>query len=197
MTQARVTSIDALRKFREGLCLFGEKAQEALIAADMEIRRAFGDLHERLKHWKHTVHVCEHKVAEAKIELNRKKISRFFGHQPDSTEQEENLRKAKARLQRAEERTENCRRWEPKLQQAVLDYEGPARQLAGRLDHDLPRALFVLDQKIAALEEYLRLLAPEGGVAVAQPAGNALPVGSSAENVAPEPAQEPDTPAVV
>ncbi len=196
MTQARVTSLDALRKFRESLCVFGEKVQEALIAADMEIRRTFDELKERLQHWKQTVHACEHKVAEAKIELNRKKISRFFGHQPDSTEQEENLRRARARLHTAEERTESCRRWEPKLQQAVLDYEGPARQLGGRLDHDLPRALAVLDQKITALEAYLHLAAPEGPAL--EPFGSELSVGNQAETVAVAAREaEGDAPAII
>jgi hypothetical protein len=190
MTQARVTSLDALRKFREALCVFGEKAQEALIGADMEIRRTFDELHERLKHWHKTVHTCEHKVAEAKIELNRKKISHFFGHQPDSTEQEENLRKAKGRLHRAEERTESCRRWEPKLRQAVLDYEGPARQLSGRLDHDLPRALAVLDQKIAALEAYLHIAPPEAPAPI--PAGDAASVANQADSATGIPQLEPE-----
>ncbi len=196
MTQARVTSLEALQKFREALCVFGAKATEALVAADMEIRKSFDELHERLKQWKKTVQACEHNVAAAKIELNRKKISRFFGHQPDSTEQEENLRKAKVRLQRAEERTENCRRWEPKLQQAVLEYAGPARQLGGRLDHDLPRALAVLDQKIAALEAYLHLLAPEG--AVPAPVGSALSMRApAADETTAAPVVVSDQPAVI
>src|SRR6516165_7877636 len=162
MTQAaEVRSIPALHEFREAFATFGEEVREALSAAEMEIRRSLNQMEEQLKHWQAMVFKCERDVATAKIELNRKKIERVFGRKPDITEQEENLRKAKARLQMAEEKVTKCRRWLAQLPRAILEYEGPGRQLAGVIDTEVPKMLALLDRKLAALEGYLKVAPPE------------------------------------
>src|SRR5262249_11105377 len=76
-------------------------------------------------------------------------------------EQEENLRKAKAKLQLAEEKVTKCRRWLAQLPRAILEYEGPGRQLAGVIDTEVPKMLGLLDRKLAALEAYLKIAPPE------------------------------------
>jgi hypothetical protein len=158
---AEVRSIPALHEFREAFATFGENVREALSAAEMEIRRTFNHLEEQLKYWQAMVVKCEREVATAKIELNRKKIERVIGgRKPDITEQEENLRKAKARLQFAEDKVARCRRWLSQLPRAILEYEGPSRHLAGIIDADVPKTLALLDRKLAALEGYLRVAPP-------------------------------------
>ncbi len=117
-------------------------------------------MEEQLKHWQAAVFKCERDVATAKIELNRKKIERVFGRKPDITEQEENLRKAKAKLQYAEEKVSKCRRWIAQLPRAILEYEGPGRQLAGLIDTEVPKMLGLLDRKLTALEGYLAIAPP-------------------------------------
>lgn len=158
---ADVRSIPALHEFREAFATFGEDVREALSAAEMEIRRALNHIEEQLKHWQAMVVKCERDVATAKIELNRKKIERVIGgRKPDITEQEENLRKAKARQQMAEEKVAKCRRWLVQLPRAILEYEGPGRHLAGVIDSEVPKMLALLDRKLAALEGYLQVAPP-------------------------------------
>jgi hypothetical protein len=157
---ANVASLEALREFRVSLCSFGEDAREALVSVDMEIRRAVDWLHDQLKLWQNQVKAREHKVAEAKIVLNRKKISRVFGRHPDTTQEEEDLRKAVTRMREAEHKVERCRRWGPQLTHAIGEYEGPARQLGGQLDAELPKTLAALDRMLDALEQYVQLVAP-------------------------------------
>ncbi len=158
---ADVRSVPALHEFREAFATFGEQVREALSAAEMEIRRTLNHLEEQLKRWQGFVVKCEREVATAKIELNRKKIERVIGgRKPDITEQEENLRKAKARLQMAEEKVAKCRRWLSQLPRHILEYEGPGRQLAGIIDTEVPKTLALLDRKLSALEGYLQIAPP-------------------------------------
>ena len=157
---ANITSLEGLEDFRVSLCAFGDDAKEALVTADMEAHRAVNWLHEQLKYWQAMVTKCEHQVAEAKIVLNRKKISRFFGHKPDTTQEEVDVRKALARVKEAEHKVERCRRWGPQLTHALGEYAGPARQLGTALEVDLPRTVATLDRMIEALDAYVKLAVP-------------------------------------
>jgi hypothetical protein len=157
---ANVTSLEGMQEFRVALCAFGDDAKEALVTVDMEAQRAVNWLHDQLKFWQATVTKCEHKLAEAKIVLNRKKISRIFGHKPDTTQEEEDVRKAVGRLKEAEHKVERCRRWGPQLTHAIGEYAGPARQLGTVLEVDLPRTVATLDRMIEALDAYVKLAVP-------------------------------------
>jgi hypothetical protein len=150
---ARVTSIDALRDFRAGLCKFGLTAREALCVTDLEIRRFLDWLDTQQKYWKHEVRRREEDVHRARAELSVRKFYHETGR--GTTEPEIALRKAQERLREAEEKVRNVRRWLNELPRAITEYEGPARQLSGMLDADLTRALARLGQKLEALDAYL------------------------------------------
>ena len=85
-------------------------------------------------------------------------MMRIGDRAPDTTEQEKALQLAQARLAHAEDKVENCRRWLRLLPEAIIDYEGPARQLSGILEADMPKADSLLENKIRALEEYVQLV---------------------------------------
>jgi hypothetical protein len=158
---ARVTAIDALSDFRAALIVFGEEATAALGAAETEIRRVEEWLEDQLKHWQHEVRLGEDAVFQAKTELTRRKMMRFGDGPVDTTEQEQTLRKAMARLEHAEEQVKITRQWARKWPQAVLDYRGPSGQLKGLLEGELPRATALLQRKIAALEIYVMASSPQ------------------------------------
>ncbi len=61
----------------------------------------------------------------------------------------------------AEEKVVVAKRWLLHLPQAVSEYEGPARRLAGLLDADLKQGLAILENKIAILEAYAALAVPD------------------------------------
>jgi hypothetical protein len=98
------------------------------------------------------------------------------GRGPGTSDQERALYKAQMRLKEAEEKLACCKRWGPLLQHAVHEYHAPARQLAGKLDTDLLKALALLQRKLEDLEAYLALAPPS----TPEPAG----VSSTAEGPA-------------
>jgi hypothetical protein len=82
------------------------------------------------------------------------------GRMPDTTVQEENLRKAKAKLQYCEDQVAKCRKWLAKLPKMIEEtYEGSARRLQNALEIDLPNGMSLLNRRITALEEYADLRA--------------------------------------
>jgi hypothetical protein len=157
---AQVTSIEALKDFRADLCTFGEQAKECLASVQMAAQRTLDWLDEQAKAWQREVRHWDDAVAQARTELARRKMIRIGDRAPDCTEQEKTLRAARRRLEEAEDKLATTRRWLPAYRRALDEYHGPARQLAGFLEGEQPRALALLLQKIDALEEYVRLTAP-------------------------------------
>jgi hypothetical protein len=178
---ARVTSIETVERFRSALCEFGKDAQDTLCAVDMQIRRAFDWLAERTKYWQKEIKVRQELVVRAKIELQTRKIMCKDGRGPGTTDQEKALRKANAALKQAEEKLANCKRWQPLLQHAVHEFQGPARLLSAALDTDLVHSLALLAQKLTALEAYLALAPPSlpEPVPATSTAESPLPVAST------------------
>ena len=181
---AHVSSIDAVKAFREALCTFGVDAEAALCSADTEIRRVVDWVRGQGEVWQRRVRECQEEVTRAKAVLVQKRWGHDEGRGPGSTEAEMALRKAKQRLEEAEAKVQAVRRWLQQLPQALLEYEGHARQLSGWLESDLKRGLVVLDQKIDALEAYVHLSAGPGPgpeeTASAAPAAEAPAAGDAA-----------------
>jgi hypothetical protein len=196
---ARVTSIETVEDFRSKLCEFGKNAKDVLCAADMQIRRVFDWLTERGKHWQREIRVRQEEVVRAKIELQARKGMCKDGKGPGTSDQERMLHKAQMRLKEAEEKLAWCKRWVPLLQHAVHEYHGPARQLGGKLDTDLVRALALLQKKLEDLEAYLTLAPPPSALpagtgSVDDPLLAVSSAGTTAETIAAEP-KKPEEPA--
>jgi hypothetical protein len=154
---AHVTSIAAIKEFRVALCRFGLDVREALCATELEIRRFHDWLEDQLKYWRSEIRRREEEVVRAKGELVQRKYARADGR--GYTEQEKALEEATARLLHAQEKLKKVREWIHTLPQALIEYEGPARQLRGMVEAELTHALAVLDRKTEALEAYVSLTA--------------------------------------
>jgi hypothetical protein len=157
---AHVTSIEALRDFRADLCTFTERAQDGLASVQMEAQRVLDWIGDQEKYWQRELRRWDEAVNQARAELARRKMIRIGDRAPDTTEQEDILRAALRRLDEAEEKLHKTRRSLPAFRRALDEYQGPARQLAGFLEGEQPRALALLQQKIDALEAYARVSAP-------------------------------------
>lgn len=157
---ARVNSLDALKALQAALARFGPEGREALGAAEIEIRRVFDFLHDQLKHWQRQVEKRQEDVNRARADLTHARALRQ-GERSGYVEQEIALNKARVRLREAEEKVVAVKRWLLHLPQAVAEYEGPARRLAGLLDADLKQGVAMLDNKIAILEAYMTVQTPE------------------------------------
>jgi chromosome segregation ATPase len=153
---ARVHSIDAIKALYAALARFGPEAREALGSAEIEIRRVCDYLQDQLKHWQRQVERRQENVNRARADLAHARAIRQ-GERSGYVEQEIALRKAQALLREAEEKVVACRRWILHLPQAINEYEGPARRLAGLLDADLKQGLAILENKINVLEAYTAL----------------------------------------
>jgi hypothetical protein len=150
-----VQSLDVLRTIRGHLCTFGEDARNALAATDMEINRMVTWLtQDRRLYWDAQIRQRRVELELAKSEMSRKRTSQMFGSEANMGEQRDNLRKAKLRLEEAEEKLERVKKWIAPLQQAVLEYRGRARPMSDLADAHIEKSLGMLDRMIAALEEY-------------------------------------------
>jgi len=190
-TQADVHSIDALVDLRVSLALFAEDTLSALGAVDMELRRTVQWLqHDRRAYWQEQIKRRREQVAIARAEVFRRKLATRADYTPAYSEQKELLRKAEASLRDAEIRANLVKKWEPALQQAILEYHGSTRRISDLASGDVPRALIVLERMIEALEAYLRVAPPSGHAvraALDSIANTMLPEDSAAES---EPAAE-------
>ena len=188
---ARVTSIDALRDFRAVLATFRSEAVDALGANDLDVRRAFDWLAGQRHFWQAAVRELQDEVTHCKADLFRRQAVLPGERVPDCTQQIKALRLAQQKLEHAEERVKACRRWEPLLQRAVDEYQGPARQLGGLLDGELPKSAALLDRLIASLEAYVAVAPkPAGQTAVAR-AGSAGPEHTPPVAARPAPEENP------
>lgn len=178
---ARVESVEALDAFKTALARFGVTAQAALDTAASEIQRTLNWLHDQLKHWQAEVRRRQEEVGRAKADLVQKRWSPDKRAGKGATEQEIALKRAEQRLSEAEAKVEAVRRWQRLLPEALKEYEGPTRQLAGMVGSDLRHFLALLDAKITALEEYAALAAPGmasiSSIATAAPAEPPADVG--------------------
>jgi hypothetical protein len=87
--------------------------------------------------------------------LFRRKTPDFSGRIPDTSVQEENLARAKARLRFAEDQVEVCRKWAAKLPKMINEeYDGPSRRLGDFLEAELPAAIAHLNARILSLHKY-------------------------------------------
>jgi hypothetical protein len=153
---AQVLSIEAIKEFQEALSQLCEDAREALCTIDMEARRIVEwTAHEQLSLWKKAVRDRQEEVTQAKADLFRKQLERISGHKPDCLEEQKAVRWAQARLQEAEEKVDNCRKWSQLLPRALEEYQAPARQLAGLVEGAPPRAIIALNQIIDNLDSYV------------------------------------------
>jgi hypothetical protein len=158
MNGADVHAIDALEDWHNALCLFREEATEALSSVALEIRRAFDWIDEEGKAWHRETREAEEAVVRAKAELAQRKTPDYSGRIPDTSVQEENLARAKARLRFAEEQVEVCRKWATRLPKMISEeYDGRSRRLNNFLETDMPTAIAHLNSRIQSLHAYTQV----------------------------------------
>jgi len=154
---ANVHNVDGLSLFQMSLQHFQEKAKDALMNIDMDLRRTQEWLEEQYSHWQTEIRQAEDALTQAMLELKRKKLMKVGERTPDTSEEEKQVKKCKARLDHAEDKIEKTKHWMRAFPEAILDYEGPGRQLKTQVENTIPTMTAFLSQKIAALEQYQKL----------------------------------------
>jgi len=187
IVDADVRSIDAVRDWHVALANYADSLSEGLAGVEMELRRAFEWLDEQLALWRQAVRDCEEEVVRAKAELSQRKFKTWDDREPDCTVQERALRRARARLEHAEEQVEKVRHWIGKLPKIVDEtYRGAGRRLQNFLEDELPKGQTDLARRIASLEVYAGLR-PDFAASGSTGSGvTAKPESQSAESPTPE-----------
>src|SRR4051794_14313106 len=117
---ANVRSVDAIKRFKVALINYAEEARNALSSAEMEIRQVRNWLErDQLTFWQSQVKRNQEKLAMARTELNRRRLSQANSDAISDSEQKEAVREGQRRLREAEEKIELIKRWIPVLEHAV------------------------------------------------------------------------------
>ncbi len=166
MASANVFAIHALEELRGALNRFGGEAQGSLSAAELEIRRTFDWLQERLNHWQNEVRRRQEQVRQTQAALARCQASGYYDPQtgrqyiPDCSAYQNALLQAQVRLREAEAELRTAQEWGRLLRQATADYQRQAHRLAASLSNDLPKATTLLGRAMATLYSYTAIGLP-------------------------------------
>jgi hypothetical protein len=135
-----------------------------------------------MEYWKRAIRDRQEELAQAKADLFRKQLEGMgTDFKPDVTEQKKALRVATMRLEEAEQKLQNCRKWSRALERPYEEYKGHATQLQFLVDGDPARPVALLERILASLDSYVELPPP--------PSSNTTPVGAAVETP-PPPAAE-------
>ena len=156
--QAKVTSLDALERFRADLIVFITTAHRCVDEAGDEVRRTRQWLQgEQRMHWEGEARKRKRVLDQAEADLYSARLS---GLKDRTLVQEEAVRKAKRAMAEAEDKLRAVKKWN-------RDFDNHADPLVKRLegmryylDHDMPKALTFLVRAQQTLEAYAEPSAP-------------------------------------
>ena len=152
MTEARVRSLDALNTWRSSLIVFQTKARRGVAQVTDEVKRLRQWLElEQRAHWESEIKKRSRKVDQAGQELLTARNSTMRG---TLMVQEQALRKAKAALAEAEDKLRRTKRWCQDYDRVVQPLLKKLENLHYYLEHDLPKAVHLMEQLTRALEGY-------------------------------------------
>jgi hypothetical protein len=152
---AKVHSSDAIEAVRRAMMLFVEQVSDALTELSAEMRRMQEWLeHDRPRHWKTQLKLANDLVHEAQQALHRCLMFPIAKERPSCTEERMALKKAKARLEYCDQKTERVRYWQKTMRHELFEYEGRMTQLLRLVDVEVPQAIAVLNKILRNLEEY-------------------------------------------
>lgn len=205
---AKVRSIDALLHQAASLQTLGEEVATSLDDLGMQLQRAVQWIqYERKDYWTQEYRRSQEAVAEARINLERRKLFRVGDQEPACREEKKALEMAKRRVEVARSKIEAVKRWGRLLEHEAMDCRTSTAPLLQWAQADVPRGLAVLRRMSTALESYVDQRGPAMAGAeaeaeaepVAAPAAEAAATpspaeGSTADQSAPPPPQ-PELPA--
>ncbi len=152
---ANVRSLEALREFRVALIHFIDKAKQAVATSDSEVMRTQLWLQsQQPAHWIQVIRRSEEKLAQAKNELYRAKIS-----QPDNprgpTDQIQLVRKCKEEVAHSRQKLKQTNRWSRTFERSSNEYRSALSPLSSALDGSAQKTVHLIEKSIATLEQSL------------------------------------------
>ena len=157
---ASVSSINALKDFKRALDTFASIIRTALGEAQSDLQRTtWWVQQDRLTHWQVQKRKRMTQLAQAKSELFRSQVASPDQRVPATLERKA-VDEAQRRMDEAETKLANVKRWGRMLEREVILYKGHCQSLARAVDGEVPAALIRLDKMVAALEKYVQIQAP-------------------------------------
>jgi hypothetical protein len=174
---ARVESIDALKHFRVALFKFQEAANAALGDAESDLHSTMNWLeNEQYTFWQSQIRK-RHEIAErCKEAVRMKKLFKdSTGRTPSAVEEEKALVMAQRRLEEANTKFANVKKYTRVLQKETESYKGSVQRFATTVQSEIPVAAATLDNLVQTLEQYV-MLAPGDAQASAPAAESTAPI---------------------
>jgi len=157
---ASVSSINALKDFKRALAGFAEVINTALGEAQSDLQRTSWWVREdRLTHWQAQKRKRTSQLSLAKSELFRAQVA-SSDQRVQATLERKAVDQAQQRMDEAETKLANIKRWNRLLEREIILYKGHCQQLARAIDGEVPAALLRLDKMVGALEKYVRIAVP-------------------------------------
>lgn len=158
---AHITSIETIRRFRPALVKFADQVRQALTEVQGEMQRTAAWLEqEQGPFWQRQLRKRQEEVQQAKQALNAKKLFDSPTVKQTAVDEERALRRAKRRLEEAEQKIEAVRRWRRELEREWMRQQGQLQRLSRAVEQDVPRAVALLERMSRSLEAYVALAAP-------------------------------------
>ena len=159
--EAKVRSIDELDAFRAKLIVFQAKARKAIDQASDEVRRTRLWLDsDRLPYWEGQVKRRLRLYEQAGQELMSARMSEFIDN---PAVQQQNVRKAKASLEEAEEKLRAVKHWNRNFETSIQPMAKKLESTCQFLDFEIPQAIIYMSQIIRTLDAYAERNLPAGG----------------------------------
>jgi hypothetical protein len=164
MSTAHVESIDAIREFRVQLTKFQEMGNRALSDADSDVNRMTRWLEgEGLNHWTSAIRKRQEAVAKAEEAVRFKRLYKdSSGSVQSAVEELKVLKIAKDRLNEAQEKLSNVKKWTRELQKQATMYRGAVSRFAGDIAQGAPEAVAHLGALLEQLDKYMDITAESG-----------------------------------
>lgn len=158
---ARVGSIETIEDLKNSFVNFREEVEAAMYVVESEMQRMLTWLkHDQHKYWMREIKKSEEILSETKGDLHRKKITSIAGQQGSFYEEKAQVRKAKMRLEEAQEKLEITRKWIVRVEEAITEYKAQSQALAATMDLDVPKAIATLNNIMESVEGYLQVAMP-------------------------------------
>lgn len=156
---AKVTSLDVLPLLTAALQKFRGESAAALDDLEIELRRITEWIHhDRKQFWTKECEKAYENLNQARLQLQQAKLSRRVGnHEAACVDEKRAVDRAKRRLDTANEKLDAVRRWTPKIDRAVDDFQRIRSQFATWLDTDMQRAAAALNQMSETLVNYITM----------------------------------------
>lgn len=156
--QIKVADVQTIERFRASLLVASETFGLALEEAEGEIERTLAWVEsEQPDFWRKRIRKAQDEVVMCKSALFRKQeIKATADARPSVVDEKKALDRAMKRLEYAETKLRNTKRWSTELPRQSVIFKGALSGMHTVLDRDVPRVNAMLKRMTEHLEAYLR-----------------------------------------